>query len=176
MGVAAIEQRAAPGPGVILQARWRGVSKSGDGVGGYYERLMLDPVEVGVAGSVMPRFLLMDLHLRALLRHFDAREGDVLNLLLTHVDVSGFAMFSIVGRAERGALASAIRRASVATAGEGIEERELSDPYKREAGRRIAREVHGLGGWGSEDDPGVQEMADEYADGRATEGDLERSQ
>lgn len=166
MAITDIEQKAAPGPGAVLQARWRGVSKSGDGVGGYYERLMLDPVEVGVTGAVMPRFLLMDLQLRALLRYFDAREGDILDLLLTHVDVSGFAMFSIVGRAERAA-ASAGGPATVATSGEAIGERELPDPYTREAGRRIAREVHGLGGWGSEDDPMVQEMADDFASSRA---------
>ena len=160
--VAEIEDRAAPAPGAVLQARWKGVGRSGDGVGGYYERLMLEPLEVGMAGVVMPRFLLMDLSLRGVLRHFGAREGDVLELLLTHVDVSGFAMFVIVGSAERpaaregrGVLAS-VR--SVGDAGR----HERDGDYRREAGRRIAREIHGLG-WESEDDPLVEATADEFS-------------
>lgn len=151
-------------PGVVLLARWDGISRSGDGVGGYYERANLAPVEVGKRGAVLPKFVVLDLQTRGLLRHYNASEGDILRMLLTHVDASGFAIFAIVGCEP-----AEVREAYLARSTASVETPQPHlvrgkgghKPYVREAGRRVAREM--FVSFEADDESDVQNAADEFA-------------
>ena len=166
--MAAGESKGAVVPGVVLLARWNGISRSGDGVGGYYERANLESVELGRKAAVLPKFVVLDLQTRGLLRHYGATEGDILQMLLTHVDASGFAMFAIVGCEP-----AEVREAYLARSTASVETPQphltRPAPYVREAGRRVAREM--FVSFAADEDSSVQQAADEFAARSRDSGD-----
>ena len=140
-------------------------------MGGYYERANLESVELGRKGAVLPKFVVLDLQTRGLLRH-GASEGDILQILLTHVDASGFAMFAIVGcePAEVREAYLARSTASVETPQPHLTRR---GPYVREAGRRVAREM--FVSFEADEESSVQQAADEFAARPRDSGDSDLS-
>ena len=158
-----------PVPGAVLLARWEGVSRSGDGVGGYYERANLEAVEIGRRATVLPKFVVLDLRTRGLFRHYGVSEGDILRMLLTHVDASGFAIFAVVGCEP-----SEVREAHLARSGVSMETAlarvPRRRPYVREAGGRVAREM--FVSFRADEEAAVAAAADEFARSPRSREDL----